>query len=289
METHLNKIEVHGSEENRRKRAEALIQPGLENDRKIRRHLVNLTRELSEGPSSRPPPGGSESRRWLEGLSLAQEVGRTGPGTRRRPGFRCVPAPRRSVIAGGGVVDLMEHVSGLPAVGTRTVHAAARGGITGSRGRKAVRARPARTAETEIRVARVELKAPGKSRRTLPVTAVPASGTTTPPKGGRRLSWPPLSSDARPALDPLDADELTALRVGPEDHGFRDARAPLFDGFTIRGAAIDIGRHLGFIPSKRQPLPGTRKMWKGMKYLLQATAFHRAFRSRGMLRESTVL
>ncbi len=87
-----------------------------------------------------------------------------------------------------------------PADGTRTVRVAARGGITGSRGRKAVRARPARTAETEIRVARVELKAPGKSRRTLPVTAVLASGTTTPPKGGRRLSWPPLSSDARPDL-----------------------------------------------------------------------------------------
>ncbi len=93
----------------------------------------------------------------------------------------------------------------------------------------------------------------------------------------------------RPALDFLDADELTALWIGMEDYGFRDARAPPFDGFTIREAAIDIGRYVGFIPSKRQPLPGTQKMWKGMKYLLQATAFYRAFRSRDPLRESTVL
>ncbi len=170
------------------------------------------------------PDGGSGSRRWLEGLALAQEVGRTSPGTRMvtvcdREGdiwdmfeaqaedpaaagllVRSSAPPRRSVIAGGEVVDLMEHVSGLPAVGTRTVHVAARGGITGSRGRKAVRARPARTAETEIRVARVELKAPGRSRQTLPVTAVLASETTTPPKGGRRLSWLLLSSDAKPDL-----------------------------------------------------------------------------------------
>jgi len=41
------------------------------------------------------------------------------------------------------------------------------------------------------------------------------------------------------------------------DFGFRDARAPPFDGYTVREAAIGIGRHLGFIPSKRQPLPGT--------------------------------
>ncbi len=339
--------------------------------------------EPDRAAETETPDGGSESRRWLEGLALAQEVGRTSPGTRvitvcDREGdiwdmfeaqaedpaaagllVRSSASTRRSVIAGGEVVDLMEHVSGLPAVGTRTVHVAARGGITGSRGRKAVRARPARTAETEIRVARVELKAPGRSRQTLPVTAVLASETTTPPKGGRRLSWLLLSSDAkpdlqgaidtvrryearwtieeyfktlkqctriedrqldeaddlrcclafdavtawrvfdiqraakaepdRPALDFLDEDELTALWIGMEDYGFRDARAPPFDGFTIREAAIDIGRYVGFIPSKRQPLPGTQKMWKGMKYLLQATAFYRAFRSRGPLRESTVL
>ena len=83
----------------------------------------------------------------------------------------------------------------------------------------------------------------------------------------------------RPALDFLDEDELTALWIGMEPIiGFRDARAPPFDGFTIREAAIDIGRHLGFIPSKRQPLPGTEKMWKGMKYLLLATEMYRAMR-----------
>ncbi len=328
--------------------------------------------EPDRAAETETPDGGSESRRWLEGLALAQEVGRTSPGTRvitvcDREGdiwdmfeaqaedpaaagllVRSSASTRRSVIAGGGVVDLMEHVSGLPAAGTRTVHVAARGGITGSRGRKAVRARPARTAETEIRVARVELKAPGKSRQTLPVTAVLASETTTPPKGGRRLSWLLLSSDAkpdlqgaidtvrryerrwtieeyfktlkqctriedrrldeaddlrrclafdavtawrvfdiqraakaepdRPALDFLDADELTALYIAMGRYRFRNVRAPPFDGLTIREAAIDIGRYVGFIPSKRQPLPGTEKMWKGMKYLLLATEMYRAMR-----------
>ncbi len=186
-------------------------------------------REDTGRAETETPDGGSGSRRWLEGLALAQEVGRTSPGTRMvtvcdREGdiwdmfeaqaedpaaagllVRSSAPPRRSVIAGGEVVDLMEHVSGLPAAGTRTVHVAARGGITGSRGRKAVRARPARTAETEIRVARVELKAPGRSRQTLPVTAVLASETTAPPKGGRRLSWLLLSSDAEPDLqDAID-------------------------------------------------------------------------------------
>ncbi len=180
--------------------------------------------EPDRAAETETPDGGSESRRWLESLALAQEVGRTSPGTRMvtvcdREGdiwdmfeaqaedpaaagllVRSSASTRRSVIAGGEVVDLMEHVSGLPAAGTRVVHVAARGGITGSRGRKAVRARPARTAETEIRVARVELKAPGRSRQTLPVTAVLASETTTPPKGGRRLSWLLLSSDAKPDL-----------------------------------------------------------------------------------------
>ncbi len=177
-----------------------------------------------------------------------------------------------------------------------------------------------------------------------------ASGTTTPPKGGRRLSWLPLSSDAEPdlqgaidtvrryetgwtieeyfrtlkqatriedrqldgaddlrcclafdaviawrvsgiqraakaepdgpALDLLDEDELAALYIAMGRYRFRNVRAPPFDGFTIREAAIDIGRYVGFIPSRRQPLPGTRKMWKGMKYLLHATEMYRAMRER---------
>ena len=69
------------------------------------------------------------------------------------------------------------------------------------------------------------------------------------------------------------------------DYGFTDARPPPFDGYTIREAAIDIGRHVGFIPSKRQPLPGTEKLRTGTKYLLQATGVYRAMTGLGYRRE----
>ena len=67
----------------------------------------------------------------------------------------------------------------------------------------------------------------------------------------------------RPALDFLHEDGLTALHIGMTECGFTDARPPPFDGYTIREAAIDIGRYVGFIPSKRQPLPGTEKLRTG--------------------------
>ena len=38
--------------------------------------------------------------------------------------------------------------------------------------------------------------------------------------------------------------------------------------------AIDLARSVGFIPSKRQPLPGTPKLWQGMSRLMIGTAYH---------------
>ena len=48
------------------------------------------------------------------------------------------------------------------------------------------------------------------------------------------------------------------------DCGFHGIRAPpfgeaAFDNLTIREAPSFIARFVGFIPSKRQPLPGTEK------------------------------
>ena len=323
-----------------------------------------------------------ESVRWLESFALAQRVGRSSPGTRvvsvcDREGdmwslfeaqaedpeaagllVRSCASTSRSVVAGGKVADLREHMAGLPAVGRRGVRIAARGGMNGSRGRKAKKPRPARTAETELRAAMVELKAPGRSRRTLPLLAVLASETTTPPGGEEPLNWLLLSSDGtpdpegaveilrryearwtieeffktlkqatriedrrldeaddlrrclafdavlawrvfdiqraakaepdRPALDFFDEDELTALYIGMEDYGFKNARAPPFDGYTIREAAVDVGRYAGFIPSRRQSLPGTEKSRAGMKFLLYAAATYKAIKKRGMIVDSTV-
>ena len=186
----------------------------------------------AEGEADAPAESGeeSESRRWTEGLELAQRAGRASPGARvisvcdregdiwemfelqaREPEaagllVRSCASNRRSVIAGGARRCLREHMAAQPVIGRRSVAVRARGGIAGSRGRKARKARPARTAEIELRAARVGLKAPGGSLRTLPLTAVLASETTAPPKGCEPVSWLLLSSDGEP--DPQGAGTI---------------------------------------------------------------------------------
>ena len=335
--------------------------------------------ETEEPETETEEPPASESRRWVDAFAQVQMVGRASPGTRMvsvcdREGdiwdmfeaqaddpeaagllVRSSASTRRSVIAGGKTVDLRNHMRSLTPVGARTVTVTARGGLAGVRGRKAKAPRAGRTVDVELRVARVRLKAPGRSRQTLPVTAVLASERKAPGSSGRPLHWLLLSTDAapdiqgaqetvsryearwsieeynkvlkqgtriedrrlggaddlrrclafdaviawrvfdiqraakaepdRPALDFLHEDELTALHIGMTDYGFTDARPPPFDGYTIREAAIDIGRYVGFIPSKRQPLPGTEKLRTGMKYLLQATGVYRAMTGLGYRRE----
>ena len=39
---------------------------------------------------------------------------------------------------------------------------------------------------------------------------------------------------------------------------------------TIVGFAVLTGDLAGFHPSKRQPLPGTRKLWESVEFLSQA-------------------
>ena len=317
-------------------------------------------------------PNEPESRRWLRSLGLAQQLGRACPGTRvvsvcDREGdiwgmfaaqaedpeaagllVRACASKRRKAADGDQFTDIGQYMDRQPAVGRRSVTIAARGGQRATRGRKAVRARPKRVAEMQLRIARLDIKAPGDSRDTLPLVAVLASETTTPPKGHKPLRWLLLSSDGqpdrhwaerilnryegrwaieeyfktlkqatriedrrldeaddlrrclafdaviawrvfdihkaaraepeRPALDFFEADELQALYIGMKAYNFTKVRAPPFDTLNIRDAAIDIGRYVGFIPSRRQPLPGTEKLRKGMKYLLQATQIYRATR-----------
>ncbi len=98
----------------------------------------------------------------------------------------------------------------------------------------------------------------------------------------------PKAEPDRPAPDLPHPDGLTALHIAMTGYGFTDAGAPPFDGFTIRQAAIGMGRFFGFIPSGRQPPPGTEKIRKGMKYMLQATAMYRAIREQGYMTDSTV-
>ena len=45
---------------------------------------------------------------------------------------------------------------------------------------------------------------------------------------------------------------------------------------TIAGFVVLTGGLAGFHPSKRQPLPGTQKLWEGVKFLSQAVIAIRA-------------
>ncbi len=93
----------------------------------------------------------------------------------------------------------------------------------------------------------------------------------------------------RPALDVFDEDELTALSIDMQhQYKFTDTRAPPFDDLTIRQATIDVGRYVRFIPSRRQPLPGTEKIRKGMKYMLITAAAYRSFKRQQSMTVSTV-
>ena len=133
---------------------------------------------------------------------------------------------------------------------------------------------------------------PNDSRRELARTPVENFGWTAPSGSYREQfclrimeSGNSVRANNRPAPDFLHEDGLTALHIGMTECGFTDARPPPFDGYTIREAAIDIGRHLGFIPSRRQPLPGTEKTGTGMKCLPQATGACRAMTGPGYRRE----
>ena len=56
------------------------------------------------------------------------------------------------------------------------------------------------------------------------------------------------------------ADEIAVLYLDLAERG--KSRAPP-ENLDVRTFVVDVGRLAGFIPSKRQPLPGTIKIWRG--------------------------
>ena len=62
--------------------------------------------------------------------------------------------------------------------------------------------------------------------------------------------------------------DIRTLCALASHHGFKVPRGP--PEMTIRGFAVLTGGLAGFHPSKRQPLPGTQKLWEGVKYLSHA-------------------
>ena len=64
---------------------------------------------------------------------------------------------------------------------------------------------------------------------------------------------------------------------------------------TIAGFVVLTGGLAGFHPSKRQPLPGTQKLWEGVKFLSQAVFAIQAMqewnrkKTKGEVPESSVI
>ncbi len=68
-----------------------------------------------------------------------------------------------------------------------------------------------------------------------------------------------------PATMHVTLQDVPALPALARRHGFRAPRGP--PGMTIAGFAVTAAGLAGFHPSKRQPLPGTRKLREGVKLL----------------------
>ena len=71
-----------------------------------------------------------------------------------------------------------------------------------------------------------------------------------------------------PASLHVAAASIRALRVMASHHGFRVPRGP--PEMTVSRFVTLAGGLAGFHPSKRQPLPGTAKLWEGLRILMVA-------------------
>ena len=71
-----------------------------------------------------------------------------------------------------------------------------------------------------------------------------------------------------PANRHVTEDDIEALCALASHYGFKVPRGP--PEMTIAGFVVLTGGLAGFHPSKRQPLPGTQKLWEGVKFLSHA-------------------
>ncbi len=91
-----------------------------------------------------------------------------------------------------------------------------------------------------------------------------------------------------PARTVVHEDEIRVLAVHMSKPNHRKQRGPPDPDQAIAEFAVNTARLAGFIPSKRQPLPGTHKLWEGCLILSLFTENYRAMRDYANF-ESTVL
>ncbi len=98
-----------------------------------------------------------------------------------------------------------------------------------------------------------------------------------------------------PAGRHVAREDVTALCALAAHHGFKVPRGP--PDMTIARFVVLTGGLAGFHPSKRQPLPGTQKLWEGVRFLSNAVIGIRAMQdwnwdgseTEGEFTESSVL
>ena len=305
--------------------------------------------------------------RWLRGLEKSAQLGRACADTRvinvcDREGDiwamyetqardsdsgllvrSCRSKQRKVMTDNGRKIDLRAYMGQLSACGEEIVHMAAFGGG---------KARQARTARLEVRIAKVELCAPDNKPQTLPMIAVYAH-EPEPPRGVEALDWLLLCSEGEaglenarrilhwyrrrwvieeffrvlksgtriekrmfddaedlrkclafdaitawrvfdlermardkpqaPATDAMSKDEVLVLYLELSRKGIIKIRAPPDWVPDICTFVVDLGRYVGFRPTRRQPLPGTKKIWQGMKFLIPVACFYTELKAQGML------
>lgn len=305
----------------------------------------------------------TESARWVEGLATAAQYGAACGDTTRVVSvgdreadvwallarqqalgeqvgclLRVNAARQRQVVtADGQVVALRRYVESQPAVAHRAVRIEAQGGQ---------RRRDARTAMVTLRIARVQLKAPGKRTETLSLLAVSAIEEQPPAPGQAPLNWLLLCSEGEASaanavricqwyearwgieeyfrvlktgarlqqrqfdqaddlLKCMAFDAITAWRVFDlqrmakcqphrlacevmsEDqirvqyvllHHLNQRCHPIRPPphLTVRQLVVDLGRLAGFRPSRKQPVPGTKKLWQAAQNLMDSMTMFEA-------------
>ncbi len=92
----------------------------------------------------------------------------------------------------------------------------------------------------------------------------------------RDLSLPARERPDDPAERHIAREDVTVLCALAARHGFKVPRAP--PDMTVKGFVVLTGGLAGFHPSKHWPLPGTQKLWEGVRFLSQAVIAVRAMR-----------
>ena len=87
-----------------------------------------------------------------------------------------------------------------------------------------------------------------------------------------------------PACRFVSKDEITVLGVLAAERGILKARAPPAEAraMTIERFVVLTGGLAGFHPAKRQPMPGTEKLWQGIRILTNSVFAIHAWNNRNM-------